>query len=75
MSNRLDKLESFKDHLVQGKLYRKLTKEELQLCRDFILANDGLDKNAFQAKCNRWMLDGIKPRNHTTMWALVTQVS
>jgi hypothetical protein len=72
-SKRLDKFESFKEHIVQGKLYRKLTQSELKLCREFIGKHDGLDRNAFADKCNKWMLGEPKPKNHTTMWALVLQ--
>lgn len=75
MSPRLEKFESFKEHVIQGKLYRKLSAFERAQCRAFIHDTDHLDDHAYAAKCNRWFLDQPKPENFSTMWALVLQAN
>lgn len=70
---RLEKFESFKDHIIQSKLYNKLTARERGLCVEFLRENEDLGPNEFLAKVNRWMLDVPKPKNFTMMWALVIQ--
>lgn len=72
-SVRLLKFESFKHHLMHGKIWKKLSKKELELCRQFILDHDHLDQDNFAYYANRWLLDKEKPRNYSTMWALVFQ--
>lgn len=72
--NRLIKFESFAQDLMLGKLYGKLTTDELRLCREFLITNAGLDRNQFCEKVNRWYLDNPnKPKHLTDMWALVLQ--
>lgn len=71
--NRMEKFHSFKDHVMHGKLMTRLSAKELKQCEDFIRENDALDSNQFAEKTNRWLLDQPKPKNYSTMWALVLQ--
>lgn len=74
ITERLNKFESFAEHVIQGKLYRQLTLEERTACRNFIRSNGHLEPSAFAAKVNMWMVgDAVKPKHHSTMWALVLQ--
>lgn len=72
--SRLQRFEAHALHPINGKLFRKLSVEEREKCRQFIRSNGHLDRNEFGHMVNRWMLDEPnKPKNHTTMWALVSQ--
>jgi hypothetical protein len=75
MSKRLENFLASKDHVMQQNLLKKLSQEERQMCIDFITENDGLDKNEFALKVNRWLLDMPKPKNFSAMWALVSQAN
>lgn len=70
---RIEKFFKLKDHLVIGKSYQKLTTDEYLQCVKFIQDNEGLSKNDYCEKANRWMLDQPKPKHHADMWALVFQ--
>lgn len=71
--DRLKKFESFKDHSMHGKIYKRLTQAELNRCHEFIMTREGMDKDQFAHELNRWMLHEEKPKHHTDMWALVMQ--
>lgn len=73
MSTRKEKFMSFCDNPYQRKLLNKLSWTERNMCIAFICENDKLNKDEFAEKANRWLLDKPKPKNYTTMWALVTQ--
>lgn len=73
MSPRLIKFESFSKHPMHKGLFKKLSGAELDRCRKFIFDNESLNHNEFAAKANRWMLDQERPKNYSTMWALVFQ--
>lgn len=71
---RLEKFESFKDHAMHCKIFKKLTKDERAQCINFINESEHLDKNEFAFKVNRWLVGAKdKPKHATEMWALVSQ--
>lgn len=73
MTTRLEKFESFSDHVVHGKLYKKLSAIDRETCRIFLRKAEALNADEFTLLVNRWMLDQPKPKNYSTMWALVSQ--
>lgn len=75
MSKRIQNFNQMKSHAVLGKLFKKLTKDELKQTENFILENDHLDKNEYAIKCNRWFLDKKAPKHHSDMWAIVLQAN
>lgn len=74
MSDRLNKLYSFKTHPYHGKDLKKLKKEDLELIENFIKENDHLSKDDFAEKANRWGLDQQnRPKNHVILWSFIFQ--
>lgn len=79
MSQRIANFRSFKNHLIIGQCFKALSQNEIDLCEQFIMENDHLDKNEFALKVNRWMVDNPKNRpsqkKASAMWALVCQAN
>lgn len=75
MSKRIQNFNNMKSHPMLGKLFKKLTKSELEQLETFIKENDHLDVNQYAFVCNRWMLDKPKPRRFTDMWSIALQVN
>lgn len=75
MSQREQALKDMERHPMLGNLIKKLKKVELQQCLEFIRQHDHMDKNDFAHHVNRWFLGQPKPKNHTAMWAIVSQVN
>lgn len=61
-------------HPINSKLFSKLTQAELDFVTGFVKDNEHLNKNEYMAKANRLFIDGIKPKNHVDMWAILTQL-
>lgn len=71
----IDKLASMEKHPIYGKLFDKLTADELSETINFIHNNQSLNDNQYMHKANRWYLDiTAKPRHLVDMWSIVTQV-
>ena len=73
--NRMTRFSSMKTHPMLCKLFAKLKKDEIAACEKFIMDYDHLDKNGFAYEVNRWHIDKPKPKNWTSMWALVSQTN
>lgn len=73
MGRRLENFNNLKRHPMIKNLFKKLRTDELVQCQDFIKEHEGLDDNAYAYACNRWYLDKPKPKNYSTMWAIVFQ--
>lgn len=74
--NRSQVFESYSEHVMHHRMFKRLTAAELQLCRDFLRDNESLDRHAFAHKVNRWFLDQPnKPKHLTDMWALLIQAN
>lgn len=72
--NRLENFHALADHPFLGRDYRRLSKEEMSMCVEFIEKCEKLDRNEYALACNRWMLDSPqKPKRHSLMWGLVLQ--
>jgi len=72
MTTRTKNFNALESHPVFKSAYKKLRAAEREACVCFINDNDMLTEEEFNVKVSRWMLDDInKPKNHTTMWALV----
>lgn len=71
--SRQEKFNALRDHAMNGRLFKKLSQTEIALCEEFIRESEHLDRDAFAEKVNRWYLHEQKPKNATTMWALVLQ--
>lgn len=63
MSKRAERLAEYETHPMYGKLLKRLQKYEILYIREFIAANESLDKNAFAFKVNRIGIDQPKTRN------------
>lgn len=61
-------------HPINSKLFSKLTQSELDFVIGFVKDNEHLDRNEYMAKANRLFIDGQKPKHHTDMWAILTQL-
>jgi hypothetical protein len=62
-------------HPYLHKLFSKLTKLELEMVTQFVHENNDLGKDEYMHKANRWLINDInKPKHHSDMWAIVTQV-
>lgn len=70
---REQKIYKLMEHPMIGSLFKKLTKAELETCKAFLSESEHLNDDDFALKCNRWMLDQPKPKNYSTMWAIVSQ--
>lgn len=68
--DRLTAFHGYESHAWLGRLYKKLTADDLNLCIDFINQNWELDKNDFEKKVNRLFLDKEKTKN----WKLITEL-
>lgn len=62
-------------HPVIGKLMAKITQEEWKECELFLKAHAGFSKAHFAMAVDKWKLDQPKTKNHSTMWALLTEVA
>lgn len=71
--NRVIKLQELAKHPVLGKLFKKLTREELSVLTTFIYEHEHLDDNQFAHVANRWMIDKLKPKHFTDMWSIAIQ--
>lgn len=69
--SRLDKFNALKDHAWFSRSFKKLTQGELELARQFIAKNDGLDRANFEYAVNRMFLDRPKSKNFTVILDLV----
>jgi len=70
---RLEKFELLKEHPMIFSLFKKISKREHDLCLEFLKATESLNNDDFALKCNRWYLNEEKPKNYSTMWAIVSQ--
>lgn len=69
---RLEKFKSLKDHAWYYNVYKKLTKEELQIAIKFCVDNEKLNNNDFATKAVRLFLDvKNKPKNWTVIEELL----
>lgn len=55
--NRIDKLNSFKEHAWYSRLYKKLKPTHIDFCTEFIEKNNNLNKDEFEKAVNRMFLD------------------
>ena len=70
--SRLQLFRSMGNHPIFKSAFKRLRKQEVALCEQFILENDGLDYGDFNGKLARWMIDDPnKPKNHSHMYGVV----
>lgn len=70
---RIEKFNSIKNHQVIGKIYKKLSKDDILFCENFLKENGNLSNDAFAFKVNRLGLNGEKSKNINNIWALLIQ--
>lgn len=70
--SRLDNFLSLKDHAWLKKSYLKLSGDDLDLAKSFILENDHLDRASFEMAVNRMFLDKPKPKSWKYILELLT---
>jgi hypothetical protein len=71
---RTERFLAMKYHPMFSKLVKRLSKQEFQLCLDFLKETETLNNDQFTIKVNRWYVgDANKPKHHVDMWALVAQ--
>ena len=70
---RIEKFNSLKNHQVIGKIYKKLSKEDILFCENFLKENGNLSNDDFAFKVNRLGLNGEKSKNINNIWALLIQ--
>lgn len=70
---RLQAFERLGQHPWLSRVYNKLKPAELQLAREFIIAQGEASKGAFELAVNRLFLGGVeKPKNWTRILELLT---
>jgi len=72
--DRLNKFNSLKNHAYLGKIYSRLSINELSICHSFIELNNNLTVGDFESKINRMFLDKDKPKNWTIVQELLCSV-
>jgi len=73
---RLEKFNSFKTHPMHKKIFKSMSKTEIDLCEKFILLHDDLNFHNYAHTANRWYMDSKeKPTHWTDMWAMVFQAN
>lgn len=73
---RLIKLKLFSSCPVRKSIINRLTNKGYDFCVQFITENQGLDKNQFARKVNMLFIDDPnKPKDHTHIWAILTEVN
>lgn len=71
MNKRLKKFESIKNDPWFGKIYSRLSTNEIELIRKFITENDSLNRSEFEFRLNRLFLDMTdKPKR----WREITEL-
>lgn len=70
---RIEKFNSLKNHQVIGKIYKKLNKDDILFCENFLKENENLNNDDFAFKVNRLGLNGEKSKNINNIWALLIQ--
>ena len=74
---RKEKFHNFKNHLVIGKSYKRLNKEEMTFCEMILEDTVAMDDNKFAFTVNRLGVcshpEFLKFRHSTDMWALLLQ--
>lgn len=73
--DRMLKVKQLENHPFEKKLFSKLNTKDKDFINGFISANESLDKNAWSEKVNRLFLNGDKPKNHSTIWAILISIS
>lgn len=61
--DRATKLEQLKTHAWFGRVFKRLSKSELELARSFLQSHDDLAKAEFEFAVNRMFLDKPKPKH------------
>ena len=64
MSMRLEKFKSFSTHAWFKRVFKRLSKEEIRLAENTLIANDFKDRDAFESFCNRLFLDEANKPKH-----------
>lgn len=63
-------------HPMIGKIYNKLSEEELSLVTNFVHKHHELSIADFEYKANRWFLDDPnKPKRLSDMWAILVEIN
>lgn len=62
---RMEAFETLPDHIWYGRLVGRLTKQEIQMMKDFIVEHDGLNPGQFEQKANELLYLGEKTKNLT----------
>ncbi len=70
--DRLAAFEQLKNHAWLGRLFLRLTKADIELCRAFIVSQEKTPKVEFELAVNRMFLDKPKPKNHTVILELLS---
>lgn len=69
--DRLSTFNELKTHPWLGRVFRRLTQQELELARSFLLTHAGADAGTFEMLVNRMFLDRPKPKHHTIIMELL----
>lgn len=76
MSKLIQTISGMRNHAVHKKLINKLSQTELNQCYQFILQHEHLSQKEFIKALNMWNVDNRnKPKNHTTMWAVILEAN
>jgi hypothetical protein len=64
---------TYKNHYWYGRLFQRLSVQDIQLCLGFIEKNSELEANKFIYEVNRMFLEvPVKPKNWTLIMELLT---
>lgn len=71
----MEKYRLLADSPYHGRLLKRLSAREQEMCRDFISATMHMDRDQFTMACNRWMVDqSERPKNIHIMAEIVLAV-
>ena len=72
MNKRMENFLSLEKHPMLGRRFRKLSPDQVNECKAFIVCNNSLNNDDFEKAVNRMFLDVAKPRNYKDMLELLS---
>lgn len=70
--NRLEAFQSLEKHPLLGKVFKRLIKEEIDMCDRFIRTSAKRTSDEFEYEANRLFLDVVKTRHYKEMLELLS---
>lgn len=71
---RHERLARLKTYASMQSLFKKLTAFDVHYMNQFLKVNEDLDAGQLSRLVNRLFIDGQKPKNHTQIWAILSEL-